>query len=59
MGAMKTVVHKMSAAGLSAKSIVNYCAVAKLVVASAVNAEGEQIYPRKWNHAFIGLPIVA
>ena len=29
-----------------------------LVVASAVDAEGEQIYPRKWNHDFIGLPIV-
>lgn len=57
-GAMKTLVNKMSAAGLSAKSIVNYCEVVKLVVASAVNAEGEQIYPRKWNHDFIGLPIV-
>jgi integrase len=32
--------------------------VVKLVVASAVNDEGDQIYPRKWNHDFIGLPIV-
>jgi integrase len=32
--------------------------VVKLVVASAVNEEGEQIYPRTWNHDFIGLPIV-
>jgi integrase len=56
--AMKTVVNKLLAAGLSAKSIVNYCAVVKLVVASAVNAEGEQVYARKWNHEFVGLPIV-
>lgn len=41
-GAMKTLVDKMSTAGLSAKSIVNYCEVVKLVVASAVNAEGEE-----------------
>jgi integrase len=57
-GAMKTLVNKMSAVGLSAKSIVNYCEVVKLVVASAVNAEGEEIYPRKWNHEFVGIPIV-
>ena len=40
--AMKALVDKMPTAGLSAKSIVNYCQVVKLVVASAVNAEGEQ-----------------
>jgi integrase len=57
-GALKALLDKMSASGLQPKSIVNYCAVVKLVVASAVNAEGEQIYPRKWNHEFIGLPIV-
>jgi integrase len=56
--AMKMLVNKLSAAGLSAKSIVNYCMVVKLVVASAVNDEGEQVYPRKWNHDFVGLPIV-
>jgi integrase len=56
--AMKMVVNKLSAAGLSPKSVVNYCAVIKLVVASAVNAEGEHVYSRKWNHEFVGLPIV-
>ena len=30
----------------------------KMVVASAVNDEGEEIYPRKWNHEFIDMPIV-
>src|ERR1700676_383356 len=48
----------MSAAGLSPKTIVNNVAVVKMVVASAVNTDGEQIYPRTWNHTFIGLPIV-
>jgi integrase len=36
----------------------NYVQVVKLVVASAVNDEGEQIYPRTWNHDFIQLPMV-
>jgi len=38
------------------KSITNYVQVIKLVVASAVNDEGEQIYPMKWNHDFMDLP---
>ncbi len=29
-----------------------------MVVASAVNDEGEEIYPRKWNHNFVGMPIL-
>ena len=56
--AVRGLVEKMAAAGLFPKTIVNYTLVVKLVVASAVDAEGEQIYPRKWNHDFIGLPIV-
>ena len=56
--AVRDLVEKMSAAGLSAKTIVNYVQVVKLVVASAVNDEGEQIYPRTWNHDFIQLPVV-
>jgi len=56
--AVRELVEKMSDAGLSPKTIVNYVQVVKLVVASAVNDEGEQIYPRKWNHDFIQLPIV-
>lgn len=48
----------MTAGGLAAKTIVSYSLVVKLVVASAVNSEGDQIYPRKWNHDFVGMPIV-
>jgi integrase len=56
--AMKQFVDKCTVAELAPKSIVSYCAVVKLVVASAVNEEGEKIYKRTWNHEFIGLPIV-
>jgi integrase len=55
---LRELVEKMSAALLSAKTIVNYVQVAKLVVASAVDDEGERIYPRTWNHDFIQLPVV-
>jgi integrase len=57
-GAVRELVEVMSAAGLSPKTIVNNVAVAKMVVASAVNGDGEQLYPRTWNHDFIGLPTV-
>ena len=37
-GALRDLVEKMAAAGLSAKTIVNYSQVVKLVVASAVDS---------------------
>jgi integrase len=55
---LKELVSKMADAGLSAKSIHNYVQIVKLVVASAVNEQGEELYPRKWNHEFIDLPEV-
>lgn len=57
-GALKGLIEKMVSAGLSAQTIVNYTRVVKMVVASAVNDEGEEIYPRKWNHNFVGMPIL-
>lgn len=57
-GALKELVDKMTSAGLSAQTIINYTKVVKMVVASCVNAEGEEIHPRKWNHDFIGMPIL-
>lgn len=57
-GVLKELVQKMVAAGLSAKTIVNYTLPVKLVVASAVDQNGEQLYPRKWNHDFCQMPIV-
>jgi integrase len=56
--ALKLLIETMAAGGLGPKTIVNYAQVPKMIVASVVNAEGEQVYPRKWNHDFVGLPIV-
>ena len=55
---MKELVVVMSKAGLSAKSIENYIQVPKMVVASVLDEDGNQVYPRKWNHDFIDMPIV-
>jgi len=58
-GTLRELVGRMIAAELSAKTICNYVQVVKLVVASAVDENtGEQTYPRKWNHDFIGLPLI-
>jgi hypothetical protein len=43
---------------LKPKTIDNYLKVAKAVVESLINDEGEPIFLRKWNHEFIDLPIV-
>lgn len=56
--ALKGLVEKMVKAGLSPKTVNTYSQVVKSVVGSAVNEEGEQIFPRKWNHEFIDLPVV-
>ena len=55
--ALKSLVATM-VGKLSPKSIDNYAQVVKMVVASAVNKEGEEVYPRKWNHEFVDMPLV-
>jgi integrase len=57
-GALRQFVAILSAAGLAPKTVVNVVTVVKLVVASALDEEGEQIHPRVWNHEFIQLPLV-
>ncbi len=56
--ALKLLIEKMAEGGLAAKTIVTYSQVVKMVVASAVDSNGDEIYPRKWNHDFVGMPIV-
>jgi integrase len=56
--ALKELVCKMAEAEFSPKTMHNYLQVVKMVVASAVNEQGEEIHPRKWNHEFIDLPQV-
>ena len=43
---------------LGSKSISSYVGVVKKVVASAVDDDGEELYPRKWKDDFMDLPIV-
>ena len=58
-GALKALVASMSDGGLSPKTISgNYVPVVKMVVSSAVDEQGEQVYPRRWNHEFIDLPVL-
>jgi integrase len=56
--AMKGFVARMVSAGLSPKTVTNISQVVKMVVASAIDEQGEEIYPRKWNHEFIDMPVV-
>jgi len=56
--ALKGLVTEMSDAGFSPKTISNYAQVVKMVVASAIGDDGDELYPRKWNHDFIDLPEV-
>jgi site-specific recombinase XerD len=55
---VKGLVAKMVDNGLSAKMIGNVVQVVKMVVASAVNENGEQVHPRTWNHEFMDIPEV-
>jgi hypothetical protein len=45
-GALRELVDKMATAGLAPKSIVSHSSVVKMVLASAVNSDGDQLYPR-------------
>ena len=55
---LKSIGTTMVAGGLGASAIRAYTNVVKMVVASAVDEQGEQLHPRKWNHEFIDLPVV-
>jgi integrase len=39
-----------------AKSVANYVQVIKAVIASAIDSNGEQLYPREWNDDFLDAP---
>ena len=54
---VKELVEKM-AQELAASSIRDYVNIVKAVVASAIDANGEQLFPRKWNDDFIDAPLV-
>lgn len=54
---LKELVDKM-AATLAPASIRDYSNIVKAVVASALDENGEEKFPRKWNEEFIDAPIV-
>ena len=54
----KRLVVVMMKGGLSPKTINSYVQIVKSVVASAVDEEGEPLFPRKWNADFMDLPKV-
>lgn len=56
---LRSLVEEMSKAGFAPKTMHNYLQVVKMVVASVVDSNGEELYPRKWNHKFIDLPEIA
>lgn len=56
--AMKDLVAQMVKGGLSPKSVGNYSQIVKMVVASATDEQGEEVYPRKWNNKLIRMPKV-
>jgi hypothetical protein len=55
---LKDLVEKM-AVKLAASSVRDYVNVVKAVVASAIDENGEQLFPRKWNDEYIDAPLVA
>jgi hypothetical protein len=43
---------------LAAASIRDYLGIVKSVVASAINENGEELFPRKWNEDYIDAPVI-
>lgn len=57
-GVMKTFVAGLVKDGLSASAINSLVSLVKEVIASAVDDNGNELFPRKWNSEFIDLPII-
>jgi integrase len=55
---MKSVVERLTRKGLAPATIRNIMLVVKLVRASAVSDDGDQLFPVKWNSRFIDAPQV-
>jgi len=54
---LKELVDKM-VEKLAASSVRDYAKMVKAVVASAIDENGEQLFPRKWNDGYIDAPLV-
>lgn len=56
-GAMKAFVAGLS--GLAPSTVVSITNLVKEIVASAQDANGNELYPRSWNNEFMDLPVVS
>jgi len=57
-GVLKSFVAKLAGKGLAPATISRVVAVVKSVVSAAVDANGNELFPRKWNNDFIDLPVI-
>jgi len=55
-GAMKAFADSLT--GLGPKSTTEVVSLVKQIVSSAVDTNGNRLYPREWNNEFIDLPVV-
>jgi len=55
---MRLLVARLDKKKLAPTTIHNIVRVAKLVKASAVDKDGNELYPMWWNHKFIDMPVV-
>src|ERR1051325_571501 len=55
---VRALVEKFYRNGLSAQTITTYVNLVKLIVASAIDENGEELFPRKWNSSFIDMPTI-
>jgi integrase len=56
--ALRALVEKMSNAGLAAKTISTYIVMAKNIVESLADDDGQPLVTRKWDNERIDLPVV-
>ena len=57
-GTLKMLGEKLSEARLSVTTIRDIAKVMRWVKASAVNENGDELYPMKWNYEFADIPVV-
>lgn len=57
-GAMRAFVAKLATAGLSASSIAGVTQCVKSIIRSAVDGNGNIMFPKEWNTEFIDAPIL-
>jgi integrase len=56
---LRSLVEKLAAEKLSPATITLNVNIAKQIVASAVNQNGDQLFPRTWNSDFMDLPVIS